>query len=264
MLEESDNISRKDFAQMQMDILSLRAADSVQELTALLGTSGDAKIQQAREHLGSWDYKMSPDSVAATIYEYFFEQWTTTIAEEKFPIDQVGLVAPAISGFAVRLLNGESAGYFENFTLEAAAIHSMSKALAIIEERLGSEMGTWTWGRIHTLSLEHLLSGRGEIADLLTRGGKPVGGNGITVSNTGFDPNYLASIGANWRHNAELADDPPGLWAVDASGQSGHPGSPHYGDQYEEWRTGKHHYLPMDNERIIRTATDHLRLVPTN
>ena len=264
MLEESDNISRSDFAQMQMDTLSLRAADTVPELNALLSTSGEANIQQAREHLGSWDYKMSPDSVAATIYEYFFEQWTKTIAGEKFPEDQVDLVAGAISGFAVRLLNGKSTGYFESSTIQDAVLSSMTKALAMIEERLGSEMGTWKWGRIHTLSLEHLLSGRGEIADLLARGGKPVGGNGITVSNTGFDPNYLASIGANWRHNAELADNPPGLWAVDASGQSGHPGSPHYGDQYEEWRTGKHHYLPMDNERIMRTAADHLRLEPTN
>lgn len=264
MLEESNNISRSDFARMQMDTLSLRAADSVRELTVLLGVSDDGQIQQAREYLASWDYQMNPDSVAATIYEFFFEQWTKTIASEKFPDNQVDLVAGAISGFAVRLLNGDSTGYFGTTTLEVAVLDSMSKALLIITERLGTEMDTWTWGRIHTLSLEHLLSGRGEVADLLARGGKPVGGNGITVSNTGFDPNYLASIGANWRHNAELADDPAGLWAVDASGQSGHPGSPHYGDQYEEWRAGKHHYLPMDNERITRTATYHLRLEPTN
>ena len=89
-----------------------------------------------------------------------------------------------------------------------------------------------------------------------------MGGNGITVSNTGFDPNYLASIGANWRHNADLAEDPPGLWAVDATGQSGHPGSPHYGDQLTEWLAGRHHYLPLDGERARAQAAQTLTLKP--
>ena len=138
----------------------------------------------------------------------------------------------------------------------------MVRAIDALTERLGPDMSGWHWGRIHKITLNHLLSDRGDLSDLLRRGGQPVGGNGITVSNTGFDPNYLASIGANWRHNADLADDPPGLWAVDATGQSGHPGSPHYGDQLTEWLAGRHHYLPLDSERARAQAAETLTLKP--
>ncbi len=61
---------------------------------------------------------------------------------------------------------------------------------------------------------------------------------------------------------ADLADDPPGLWAVDATGQSGHPGSPHYGDQLNEWLAGRHHYLPLDGERARAQAASTLTLSP--
>ena len=62
---------------------------------------------------------------------------------------------------------------------------------------------------------------------------------------TGFDPNYMAAMGANYRLNADLADDPPGLWAVDAAGQSGQPGSPNYCDQLSEWLVNRKHYLTL-------------------
>ena len=83
----------------------------------------------------------------------------------------------------------------------------------------------------------------------LDRGGDPVGGSGITVCNTGFDPNYLAGMGANYRLNADLAA-PEGLWAVDAAGQSGHPGSPNYCDQLSSWLVADLHYLPLDRARV--------------
>ncbi|NQU97820.1 MAG: penicillin acylase family protein, partial [Chloroflexi bacterium] len=84
----------------------------------------------------------------------------------------------------------------------------------------------------------------------------PVKGNGLTVCNTGFDPNYLAPMGANYRLIADMSTDPPALWAVDAQGQSGHPGSDHYCDQLTEWADGRYHYLPLDrNEASKKTKT---------
>jgi len=121
-------------------------------------------------------------------------------------------------------------------------------------------MATWTWGSIHRLRLSHQLAGRGEIFETLDRGGDPVGGSGITVCNTGYDPNYMAAMGANYRLNAELADEPPGLWAVDTAGQSGHPASANYCDQPSDWLAGRHHYLPLDRERVEAGARNALRL----
>ena len=279
MLEEKDQLSREDFARMQTDTLSMRAVEVLPSLIETLRQASDPKVQEddrflietlrqasdprvleAAEFLSKWNSRMDVDEVGASIFELFFSEFTTAVAAERFDDDAVPLVAGAISGFAVRLLDNDEFGYSppRNETI----VTCMVRAIDALTERLGPDMAEWRWGRIHKITLNHLLSDRGDLSDLLRRGGQPVGGNGITVSNTGFDPNYLASIGANWRHNADLADDPPGLWAVDATGQSGHPGSPHYGDQLTEWLAGRHHYLPLDSERARAQAAQSLTLKP--
>jgi penicillin amidase len=106
-------------------------------------------------------------------------------------------------------------------------------------------MNQWTWGRLHTITLRHVLSGRGELAQLLDHGGLPVKGTTMTVCNTGLGPQYEARSGAGYRLIADLSTSPPGLWAVDCQGQSGHPGSEHYDDQLGEWLQGRYHYLPL-------------------
>ena len=262
MLEEKEQFSREDFARMQTDTLSMRAVEALPSLVETLKRSSDPRVLEAAESLSAWNGRMDVDEVGASIFEFFFAEWSTAVAAERFTGDEVPLVAGAISGFAVRLLADDKHGYLHSSSREDAVVACMVRALDELTERLGPDMAEWRWGRIHKITLNHLLSERGDLSDLLRRGGQPVGGNGITVSNTGFDPNYLASIGANWRHNADLAENPPGLWAVDATGQSGHPGSPHYGDQLTEWLAGRHHYLPLDSERVQAQAAQTLTLKP--
>ena len=260
MLEEQEQFSREDFARMQTDTLSMRAVEVLPSLVETLKRSSDPRVLEAAGFLDEWNGRMDVDEVGASIFELFFAEFTTAVAAERFSGDEVPLVAGAISGYAVRLLRKDETG--GSPPRNETVVTSMLRAIDILTERLGPDMAEWRWGRIHKIALNHLLSDRGDLSDLLKRGGQPVGGNGITVSNTGFDPNYLASIGANWRHNADLADDPPGLWAVDATGQSGHPGSPHYGDQLTEWLAGRHHYLPLDSERARAQAAHTLTLSP--
>ena len=70
----------------------------------------------------------------------------------------------------------------------------------------------------------------------------------MTVGNTGLGPDWEAASGAGYRHLVDLAEDPPGLWTVDGQGQSGHPGSPHYRDQYEDWIAGRYRFLPLGDD----------------
>ena len=260
MLEEQEQFSREDFARMQTDTLSMRAVEVLPSLVETLKRSSDPRVLEAAGFLDEWNGRMDVDEVGASIFELFFAEFTTAVAAERFSGDEVPLVAGAISGYAVRLLGKDEIG--GSPPRNETVVTSMLRAIDILTERLGPEMSEWRWGKIHKIALNHLLSDRGDLSDLLKRGGQPVGGNGITVCNTGFDPNYLASIGANWRHNADLADDPPGLWAVDTTGQSGHPGSPHYGDQLTEWLAGRHHYLPLDSKRARAQAASTLTLSP--
>ena len=105
----------------------------------------------------------------------------------------------------------------------------------------------------------------GDVSKLLQRGGaSPWEAMAPLSATRDSTPNYLAAMGANYRLIADLSEVPSGLWAVDAAGQSGHPGSPHYCDQLPEWLAGRHHYLPLDRERANAAAKHRLLLTPAS
>ena len=89
---------------------------------------------------------------------------------------------------------------------------------------------------------------RGDLGQLLDHGGAGVRGDMTTVCNTGLGPDYLALSGAGYRLVADLSTTPPTLRAIDASSQSGHPGSPHYSDQFADWQAGRYYELPLDRQ----------------
>lgn len=262
MLEASERHSRDDCARMHLDVLSLRAATCLPPLLHAVAGHADRRIRQAAERLAEWDCRMETDRVGAAIFEVFFGHWSTRVAAERFPGDTVVLVAGAVAGLATALLSTDEAGWFADGRREAAIACAMTAALDELTERLGADMNEWRWGLLHRIHLRHVLSHRGDLGALLDRGGLPVRGNGTTVCNTGFDPNWGAAMGANYRMIADFGAEPPGLWAVDAQGQSGHPGSPHYGDQLAEWLAGSYHFLPLDRSTAARQAVNTMWLTP--
>ena len=198
----------------------------------------------------------------ATIFDVFFGHWSQRVAAERFPDDTAALVAGAVAGLATSLLAADEAGWFADDQREPAIVAALAAALDELTGRLGLDMTEWRWGQLHKIHLRHVLTQRGDLGTLLDRGGRPVRGNGMTVCNTGFDPNWGAAMGANYRLISDLSTDPPGLWAVDAQGQSGHPGSPHYGDQLTEWLNGRYHYLPLDRAAAAQEAVSTHTLTP--
>ncbi|MBM3934964.1 MAG: penicillin acylase family protein [SAR202 cluster bacterium] len=263
MLEEQEKFTREDFARMQRDVLSIRAVECVPGIVRLLEHHPDPKIKAAVKCLKSWDSRMEPDRVAASIFDIFFQKWCEAIAAERFTPDSVMVMAGAAGGIAVELLAGDKLGWFSKRKYEDAVSGSMLEAIAFLEGKFGKDMDNWNWGNLHRLKLAHLLSGRGSLGELLDRGGDPCHGNGTTVCNTGFDPNYMAALGANYRINADLAEDPPGLWSADSSGTSGNPGSKNYCDQSQTWLSGKHKYIPIDRKRVEAGAEAKLTIKGT-
>ena len=250
MIEEKDKITREDVAEMQIDSVSLRAVEGLPGLIRTLKSVDDDRIHSALKHLRTWDCRMEPDRVGAAIFESFFYHWGLKVAAERFEAKQAAVLGTAMAGLSLDLLRGDNHSWFVQGDRGKAIVAALKEALDDMESRLGNDMSNWTWGAVHTVRLDHHLAPRGEIFETLNRGGDPVRGNGVTVCNTGFDPTYLAGVGANYRINADLSDDPPGLWAVYTAGQSGHPGSPNYCDQLQTWLDGRHYYLPLDRVRV--------------
>ncbi|MEE2884759.1 MAG: penicillin acylase family protein [Chloroflexota bacterium] len=259
MLEENDAFDRELFSKMQSDVFSERAADSVPVLIELLEQSHEEKIQEALKLLKIWDFHLEPESGGAAIFEIFFIHWSYEVALQQFSEEVSSLLKGALAGLSVQLLRENISGWFTHEAdRNAAILKSMNKAIEELEHRIGKNPSSWSWGTLHKVNLPHLLDGLGDLGSLLSRGGDPVGGSGITVSNTGFDPNYLAGMGANFRLIVDLGENPPALWTVDAAGQSGHLSSKNYCDQLQTWLKGKHNKIYMNQNDISEHSVDKL------
>ncbi|HIC16011.1 MAG TPA: penicillin acylase family protein [Gemmatimonadetes bacterium] len=258
MIESRTDHTRESVGEMQMDVLAQRASDTIPGLLQLLGTTQGRNLDEELDTLKNWDGRMSTDSVGASLFEVFFTNWTNEVASARFPANLVPLLAGAVSGLSTELLTEDSSGWFAPGDRAGAARRALEKTVDDLTSEAGQDKTRWNWGGIHKVDLRHALSSSGPIFERLSRGGDGVSGSGITVSNTGFDPNYMAVMGANYRLIADLADDPPGLWAVDAAGQSGNPGSANYCDQLASWMQNAHHFIPLERDHVEQIATEKL------
>jgi penicillin amidase len=262
MIEGQENLAPDDIRDMHQDSLNLRAASAVPHLVDLLKSDDDLRIREAIEHLQSWNFHAEPESVATAIFNVFYTHWARTVANERFDAETAELLAKGCEGFSARLLEADAVGWFATGDRETKIRTAFQVALDDLANRFGNEMSEWKWGRLHVMPLKHVLSSRGELGQLLDHGGSPVRGDMTTVCNTGSGPEWTAATGAGYRLIADLSVNPPVLNAVDAQSQSGHPGSPHYSDQFEDWGSGRYHTIPLDAEEAAKVAAATLTLQP--
>ena len=171
-------------------------------------------------------------------------------------------VAGASVGLAMELLHGDRFGWFAARDLEVAVAEAMTATLDDLARRLGPDMATWRYGRLHILRLRHCLTARGDLGQLLDRSGPETGGSMVTVCNTHFGPDYESNGGATCRFFADLSASPPAFWNVLPQGQSGHPGSPHYCDQSAAWIHRGYHRISFDGPDADEGTVERLVLEP--
>jgi penicillin amidase len=283
-LEPQTSLGRTHHRELQMDAVSLRAVECVPALCAVLEGHPDENVRCVVAFLKKWNGDCDPNLVAPAVFNVFFVEWCKRVAAERFPEDVAPLLSGGIEGLAAELLQVDHSGWFTPHGGRAVSLATASQAadsaeaanlsrktlicdtfratLGQLAERFGDDPSQWTWGRLHRLDLKHVLVGRGDLGDLLNQGGAGVPGDATTVCNTGRGPDCGATIGAGYRMICDLGELPVGLWAVDCQSQSGHPGSSHYGDQFQDWLAGRYHFVPLDRSEASRRAVAKLRLEP--
>ncbi len=262
MIEAGERFSRDDFARMQLDSISLRAAECVPALLRVLKSSDQEPVLGASRWLEDWDCRSEPDSVGATLFNVFFTHWSHVVAEERFDGETADLLSKATAGIASRLLAGDPAGWFADGDRPGKIVAAFNQTLEVLTQRFGADMSTWTWGKLHQLSLHHVLSSHGDLSQLLDHGEVGVRGDMVTVCNAGPGPDWAVASGATYRLITELGISPPELWAVDSQSQSGHPGSPHYEDQLGRWLQGGFHCISLDRKEAVKSTKTTLTVAP--
>ncbi|MCP4811260.1 MAG: penicillin acylase family protein, partial [Planctomycetaceae bacterium] len=200
--------------------------------------------------LKQWTGEMKKELVAPTLFNTFFQCWCDRVAAEHFDDPIKSFMSNSVGGVAARLLHEDNCQWFETADRVQEIRQAFYQALGKLTDQLGDDLDQWTWGRIQVLRFPHVLAERGDLGQLLNPPAQPVDGDMVTVCNTG-----LAATGAGYRLIHDLGSQPPEMIAIDCQSQSGHPGSPHYHDQFSSWAAGQYHRIGLDREDSAATQT---------
>ncbi|MFE9612049.1 penicillin acylase family protein [Streptomyces sp. NPDC006012] len=132
--------------------------------------------------------------------------------------------------------------------------------------KLGKDIDTWSWGRLHRLFLKNQTlgtDGPGILRYALNRGPWELGGGEAAVDATGW--NAAGGYGVVWvpsmRMVVNLADLDKSKW-INLTGASGHAYSAHYTDQTDKWANGELLPWSYSGNAVDKSTSDTLVLNP--
>ncbi|MGW7672929.1 penicillin acylase family protein [Streptomyces sp. NPDC054775] len=132
--------------------------------------------------------------------------------------------------------------------------------------KLGKDIDTWNWGRLHRLFLKNQTlgtSGPGVLQYMLNRGPWKLDGGEATVNASGWNAagGYSVVWVPSMRMVVNLADLDKSKW-INLTGASGHAYSAHYTDQTDKWAQGELLSWSFSKTAVDKSTTDTLVLEP--
>jgi len=252
LIRGTDEHDLDSFRLMQTDLYSI-PGDQVVHRLARLQPVGQRETR-AIERLKSWDRRLAPDSIAATIYQAFLHRFAREFTR----------AAIGDRDLAERYLDRSDSGFSTHVTSpwrwhshllalweegdesligrpwDELAIEALRGGLDDLESRFGPDPEHWRWGAVHELRFPHALGGANPAFDWVFNRTIHPGGGQETVAQIAYDPNdpYHAIWAPSWRMVADPRDPDGSMWQ-DFTGQSGHAWSRHYDDLQPLWLAGE-------------------------
>ena len=263
VLQSQDRFNTEDMAQLQLDQLSLHAVELLQILSADLRavSSESAAVSDIVDKLLAWDGRCAATCVPAAVFHVFHQCLLRNLLGEELGDELLGSYTEILNQCIVptdNILRDENSSWFSKRPRQALVARSLHEACAALRQTFGNDYKRWQWGELHRLSINHALDRLPLLRPIISIGPVAAGGDGMTV-NFGFyrhsNP-YAQTVGAALRFVVDFNDAEHSGYVL-ASGQSGHPGSPHYRDQYERWSKSEKIRIDADV-----TEAANIRLTP--
>ncbi|MFP8943622.1 penicillin acylase family protein [Streptomyces fenghuangensis] len=149
---------------------------------------------------------------------------------------------------------------------DALLARAMEDARWELTTKLGKDIETWSWGRLHRLMLQNQTlgtEGPGFVQHLLNRGPWDLGGGEAAVNATGWNAagGYEVIWVPSMRMVVNLADLDGSSW-INLTGASGHAYHSNYVDQTDMWAEGEQLDWAFSRKAVEDATVDTMALTP--
>src|SRR6266566_2761871 len=284
LLLSKGKLSPEDMASIQADQYALPAVEIVPHMLSLQPQSQLEKV--ALEVMRTWNYILSPGSIAASIYTTFLQKLEIVVFEAMVGdeqnllqgyLGQGSTILALQNGYAsrskpllIRLLEQHDDSWFTDSAIpngprswDAALSSAFTAAVEELCEKLSPKVSQWQYGKIHTVTYSHPLGMVKPLDKIFNRGPYPFGGDIDTVCMGATLPNQTETVITvpSYRQIVNMADLPASR-SGHSPGQSGHPGSKHYDDFIKSWLKVEHHPMLFERSEIEANAEGTLYMQP--
>jgi acyl-homoserine lactone acylase PvdQ len=272
LLAARDRLSVEDFKTIQSDRVSLYAR-LVRDLVVGAGDGGDAELAWALSELRAWDGAMTGTSRATALCAAVQVTLPARVLRLLLGDDYQGLLT--IADIEAYNASEDIVARPDNQLWPASAEeraqlirNALTDALRLLTERLGGDRSRWSWERLHRMTFTNQISeGDSLLSRILgsyfNRGPYPGAGGRHTVNNSWFDlkdPFATTQI-SSYRFIVDMTH-PERAFAMNHTGESDIPASPHYDDMIGPWRRGEYHLLTAGDKDTGEETELALTLVP--
>lgn len=266
VLRTAEKHSVKDSLGLQLDAVSIPA----RELTGLLRDIqfAGSKAEEARKALVCWDSRLGKDSYEAALFQVW---WRSFLLPQSMALHLVSHGVRDADDAVAHIMKSTDTSKTPDLWIRLVKEKAQNpEMIALMEDTLASAARTLhdrtitRWGDLHKLSLSHplagLLASHGRPVEAFSAGPPaPIDGDGDTVNNTGFRPDWIQRLGASVRFVFDVGEWDNSL-AMAEPGQSGNPGDRHFRDLHDLWLREEAFPLLYSRPRIEEGARGRLVL----
>ena len=276
MLEEKEKLGIEDFQKMHGDFKSKKAEEMVPEFFVALQTETNWNESQkaALKMLNNWDYNLTSESQAASIFEILYRKICENLIQDDVPPKQFTALKGQrmlLENLMINILPEKKSGWIDDKTtpeietFNDIVIRSFKETVGDLTAELGENPDDWNWGKIHTFTLNHPL-GVVKILDKvlgLNKGPFKMGGSFHTVCPYSYSYNNLYKVnhGASHRHIFDVSNWDASKTVI-PTGTSGIPASDFYLDQTELYINNQYHADPFSKNEVQKAAKFEMKLLP--
>ncbi|MEM7713775.1 MAG: penicillin acylase family protein [Cyanobacteria bacterium P01_A01_bin.68] len=264
-------LSLADIELIQADNLDLNARDLIPIIQSM--TFDHPVVENARQLLLNWDFKLEIKSPESAIFETFWKKLLTLTFNDELPSDYRPDGSDRWYAVVKNLAAQPNNLWWDNRNTPELENRDEIFKLAFVEavdeleNSLGSNTEKWNWGKLHQINFRNVTLGKSGvflIEKLFNRGIYKAAGDGETVNanrwkanQSSFEVTHIPSF----RMILDLAEF-DNSQAIHSTGQSGHAFNRHYTDMIEPWRNVEYHSMLWGDEKIDEKAKSTLLLRP--